>query len=162
VVSPAAVMPLARMSPCCLSRSKALAHAVAEMIVQLEQRERIRLQAPQTLLQAALDRAGHVVHFVRFQPDLAGDMGLRRQRTQMPADRFLRRAVAVNGGGVDPVDAGRDRALQRVVPDRLGCIDQDATGHAAAEGKLGYREPGAAEKSLPHCLRLSVQWVLRA
>ena len=134
-MSPAAVMPHGANEPLLLEavegvgdptafqhllrrQGEALAHAVAEVIVQLKQRDRIRLQAPQALFQAAFDRAGHVVHVLDFEPDLGGDMRLRGQRPQMAADRFLRCAVAVDGSGVDPVDAGRDRALQRVVPDR--------------------------------------------
>ena len=152
-MSPAAVMPLARNEPLLLEpvegvgdpaapehllrrQREAFAHAVAEVIVELKQRQRLGLQAPQTAFQAALDRAGDVVHVVCLKPDLGGDMGLQGQRPQMTADRLLRCAIAVDGRGVDPVDAGRHRALQRVVPDRLVGIDQNAAGDTAAEREL--------------------------
>ena len=90
-------------------------------------------------------RAGDIVHVLGFEPDLGGDVGTRHQRLQMAADGFLRRAIAVDRRGVDPIDAARDRAPQRVVPGRLVGLDQDAAGNAAAERELGYFKPGPPE-----------------
>src|SRR5215475_6966926 len=82
----------------------------------------------------------------------------------MAADRLLRCAVAVDRRGIDPVDAGLDRAPQRRDAGHLVGIDQDSAGHAAAECELGNFEPGAAENNLPHQFELSARnlkrWIL--
>src|SRR5262245_63721170 len=77
-------------------------------------------------------------------------MRLRRQRNQVAADRLLRRAVAVDRCGVDPVDAGRDCAGERGMPGRLIRVDQNAAGDATAERELRDLQPGASEQIFAH------------
>jgi hypothetical protein len=102
------------------------------------------------VLQAALDRARDVAEVLGLEPHLGGDMGPRRQRSEMAADRLLGGAVAVDRRGVDPVDAGRDRARERGMSGRLVGVDEDTAGDAAAERELGNLQPGASEQVLAH------------
>ena len=70
--------------------------------------------------------------------------GPRIERAEIAADGLFGGAVAVERRGIDPVDAGRDRALQRRDARRLAGVDQDAAGDAAAERDLGDQQPGTA------------------
>src|ERR1700754_415456 len=72
----------------------------------------------------------------------------------MAPDRLFGSAVAVDRRGVDPIDAGGDRADERGMTGRLVGVDQDPAGDAAAERQLRYLQPGAPEHVLAHCFRL--------
>ena len=64
----------------------------------------------------------------------------------MAADRGFGGAVAIERRGVDPVDAGVDRAPERDDAGHLVGLDEQAAGDAAAERDLGDFEAGAAEE----------------
>ena len=162
LVSPAAVMPPAWIKPSRFEAVECVGDAVpvqnlfraqglpaadprSDVIVQLQQLDLLQPQPLEARFQAALDPARNIVHVLGFEPDLGGHLGTRHQRLQMAADGFLRRAMAVDRRGVDPIDAAGDRAPQRVVARRLVGFDQDPAGNAAAERELGYFKPGPPE-----------------
>src|SRR5262245_8431294 len=68
----------------------------------------------------------------------------------MAADGLLGGAVAVDRRGIDPVDAGRDRARERGMLGRLLGPDEDAAGDAAAERQLRNLQPGASQQIFAH------------
>ena len=63
----------------------------------------------------------------------------------MPPDSAFRFAAAVDRRGIDPVDSGFHRTLERIVAGRLVGIDQDAARNAAAESQLGNLQAGPSE-----------------
>ena len=132
-----------------------VADRFAELIVQLEQRDAFEVEALEARHQAALDRARDVVHLVALDPHLGGDVGLRLERVDVAADRGLGLAVAVERGGVDPVDADGERAVERAHRAGLFALDQDTAGDPGAERDLGDQKSGTAEQIFPHHSLLS-------
>jgi len=126
LVSPAAVMPLAWNSPLLQAtenignaaaaehildrKTQPATHRLAKLVMQLEQRDAVGAQSARGFGEAALDRAAQVGQVAVFDPHLGGDLRLRRERPDVAPDGLFRRAVAIERGGVDPVDAGLDRA----------------------------------------------------
>src|SRR5262245_29997884 len=73
----------------------------------------------------------------------------------MAPDRLFRGAIAIERGGVDPVDAGLDRAGERSDPRRLVALDQDSASIAATKRELGDLKARAAQQVLSHRVKLS-------
>ena len=125
--SPNAVIPVKRVRPCSRTRSSASATPplpstrstpivcarglLRDQVVELEQLDRGPVQALQARFQARLDLAAQVVDAAEVEAHLGRDVGLPVDLLEQPAERLLRLAVAIGGCGVDPVDAGRERAL---------------------------------------------------
>src|SRR5262249_19236598 len=140
-------------------------HRLAELIVQLEQRNAVGAQALEAFDEAALDRAAQIGQVAVLDPHLGGDVRPRRQHPDIAPDRLFGRAVTIKRRGVDPVDAGFDCVGQRRDASRLLAPDQQSTGIATTEGNFRNFEASAAEKALSHTLSLSApesrSWRLR-
>src|SRR5262249_39785076 len=106
---------------------------LTELIVELKQRDAIGTQALEAGSEAALDGAAQIEQVTALDPHLGGNVRPRRQRFEMAPDRLLGGAIAIEGSGVDPVDAGLDRAAERGEPRRLIAPDQDSASIAATE-----------------------------
>ena len=124
--------------------------------MQLEQLDRAHVEALQARLEAALDLAADVVEAAEVEAHLGRDVGLPLDLLEQPAERLLGLAVAIGGCRVDPVDAGVERALERLAPGGVVLVDQDAADPAAAEHQLGDLEAGPAEGPVTHLF-----WPLR-
>src|SRR5262249_51900694 len=112
-------------------------------------------QTLETFREATLDRAAQVAHVVALDPDLGGDLRPRRQRTDVAPDRLFGSAVAIERGGVDPVDAGLDGTGQRRDTSRILAPAQDSASIATTESNFRDFEAATAEQGLSHTLSLS-------
>ena len=122
----------------------------AELVVELEQLDPVYPQPCEARLQGAPDVPFQIVKAGGIDADLGGDAGPRRDLRQEQAERALALALAVVGGGVDPVAAGPDGALEGGEAGLLGRVDQDAADDAAAQGEFRDLEAGPAEAAVAH------------
>src|SRR5882757_1300747 len=122
----------------------------AELIVQLKQRNAVRAQPFEALLQAALDRAADVHKVVGHYEDLGGDVWTWLKRGQVTTNRLLGGAATVERRRVDQVDSCLDGAHQRADPRRFIRLDQDAAGNARSESNLGNLKARTAKPILSH------------
>ena len=88
--------------------------------------------------------------------ELGGDArALSRRLLGEPLpDRGLRRAVAVECGGVDPIDARCERAVEHTLALLLRAPDEEPADPSTAEGQGGNLEPGASEASPLHLVTI--------
>ncbi len=95
-----------------LSRElRPIADRFAELIVKLEQRDLLRGPAASGFAPGCARSRRDIAHLIALDADLGRHIGLRIERMDMAADGRLRRAVAVERGGVDPVDADVERPV---------------------------------------------------
>ena len=137
------------------------AHRVAELVVKLKQGDALRPQPPQALREAALDRAGDVAHVIELDPHLGGNLRRRRKRCKAAPDRLLGSAGAVERRGIDPVDAGGNRALEDGLLGSFVGRDQNTAGHAGAKRDLGDFQAGAAKRIGFHGHHFIAQFTMR-
>src|SRR5690606_40831311 len=84
-----------------------------DLVVQLQEVDRVDPQARKTLLQAALYLAADVAECLYVEPHLRRQVPRTRRLRQQPADRLLRLAVAIGGSRVDPVHSRLVRPPER-------------------------------------------------
>ncbi|MNC89039.1 hypothetical protein D3C83_49290 [compost metagenome] len=118
--------------------------------MQLQQVHRRALEAGEAARQAVLDPRRDVAQVIDVEIELGGQVGRRAGLGQQPAQRFLRLAVAVLRRGVDPVDAARQRAADRLALRGVVLVHQDAAHGAAAEDDFRDFDLAAAEPPSLH------------
>lgn len=87
-----------------------------------------------------------------MDPHFCGDLNLllRVQLAECSTDGFFRCAIAISGGGVDPVNAavyGGSQNLELLLSVGAGHEPGDRTG---AEADFGDEETGSTETTLDH------------
>jgi len=117
----------------------AAALARADLVVQLEEVDRIAPQPAQTFVHAALDRARNVGELVEVETHLGRQIGRLRDLREQRADRLFRASLTVERRSVDPVDAGIERAAQHPTA-RVG-VGQNHEPADVATAEHHFRDP---------------------
>ena len=91
----------------------------------------------------AIDLRRDVLQVLDVEIELGREIGLGPGFRQQPAERLFRSSVAVLRGGVEPVDAARERAADRSPLRRVVLVDQGPADGAAADREARVAQPDA-------------------
>ena len=78
--------------------------------MQLQQIDRCALEPRKACCQSRLNLCRDVFEMLDVETELGGEIGRRAGFRQQPAERFLRLAVAIQRGRIDPIDPACERA----------------------------------------------------
>ena len=180
-MSPSAVMPKKRILPWRRRRVEGGHHLIehrgrvdgagspvlGDQVVELEQVDALEAEAAEARLEGRRHRLGGAAARLVRDADLGADDHVRPERLEDAAEVLLRLAVAVDGRGVEVVDAERERPRHRPLLVGGGAAHHEPAHGAAAEAEHRDLDAGLAEYPslhdwLPRCCRNERVLVARA